>query len=830
MTYSSVTELPTEVRRAFSEEDASTWMYWYNTAYEELVNDSSEDSKWSVTYFAKERAWEQCKNLTSSRYVMSNVSTEVVDKDGDIADVDAYVDAGREFVMDGGQVARNHSNKTIGVVWKVFKATDNNSGKPCVVACVNFFRDRPVCDRAWEDFKGRKLEWSIGSIVTAQRECNKTKCYNKLRPKQWFELSLVDFARNPITYNIEVNEASKGEADTNIEIHDEEVCPILQKYYALGAKIPGYVLNIVDGAVILISGENFTDEAYGIVSQEYPESDYILYRGEIDDGKDYCMIIPRPIEVQDEFIENMLTLIEDEKEAIDNYRIVTQSLVQGQYLTEEEVKSITDRFEEIIRDEEDHQEKIKEIIKEILPDEYSSIVNEEDVTEKGCPAGQHEHAGVVGCHSVFRKHSVDYQTNPSQVLDLTNENIDVEAIKSTPTPKLKEIVVKIAKALTRADEQAVKQFMSHTSGKEFVLAYLELKHRQMHGDDGMENTKAEETTEAVPKEAEKGLLADPQTSIATIASTLASIVPLLDGMNARLLRVETTLANKSEDNADITSAILSDTSITGEVEEAKAPEQAPVPPVAEEKKEEPPVEPDPKEEDEAKAEPPADEEKEEDKEEKPAEESEDSKEEEPKSEEEDKPKEDKEESKEDEDKEEEKKDEVKKGTEEEVPATETVAEPPAEEVVKAAEPDPVEEVKAEPVTIEPTEVTPTVTEPVVEQSAPIAEPVVEEITYPQPRGRANVDFHALHKTAVEKRAEELKAKGVNFTVAQPSSSLAQSQQYVQPATGGVSLVQPTTNVSPFNGGVEPVNHSMKGLWKEMGKCDPKTFFNKLKGE
>lgn len=231
MTYSSVDELPSEVRRAFSREDALKWLEEYNKEFDAVPLDPEAPFTESPQFIAREKAWESCKNLPSSRYIMSVVSTEIVDKDGDIADVDGYVSEGQVFVNLGGQVARNHSNKTIGTVWKVYKATDSNTGKPCVVACMNFFRGKPTYDRAWNDYKSRRLEWSIGSIVQAKRECDSNTCYNRLYPEQWFELSLVDYARNPVTYNIESNETAKGEEDRNLEMHDEE-CPILKKYNA----------------------------------------------------------------------------------------------------------------------------------------------------------------------------------------------------------------------------------------------------------------------------------------------------------------------------------------------------------------------------------------------------------------------------------------------------------------------------------------------------------------------------------------------------------------------------------------------------------------------
>lgn len=92
-------------------------------------------------------------------------------------------------------------------------------------------------------------------------------------------------------------------------------------------------------------------------------------------------------------------------------------------------------------------------------------------------------------------------------------------------------------------------FLASTPGKEFVLAFLELKRRKMNGENNMtekeagcskaEELKAEETADMEPvEEAEKGTIPDIQSSIANISSTLASITAVIDQMNIRLMKLE----------------------------------------------------------------------------------------------------------------------------------------------------------------------------------------------------------------------------------------------------------------------------------------------------
>ena len=73
---------------------------------------------------------------------------------------------------------------------------------------------------------------------------------------------------------------------------------------------------------------------------------------------------------------------------------------------------------------------------------------------------------------------------------MTDENIDVNAIQDTPTDKLKDIVRRIAKVLSHYNDKQVQEFLSSTPGKEFVLAFLELKRRKMNGESNMTEKEA----------------------------------------------------------------------------------------------------------------------------------------------------------------------------------------------------------------------------------------------------------------------------------------------------------------------------------------------------
>jgi len=108
-------------------------------------------------------------------------------------------------------------------------------------------------------------------------------------------------------------------------------------------------------------------------------------------------------------------------------------------------------------------------------------------------------------------------------------------------------VRKVASVLSRYGDKEVQTFLSSTPGKEFVLAFLELKRRKMNGENNMTEKeagcsqtklKADEEPEMPVEETEKGSIPDIQSSIANISSTLASITAVIDQMNIRLMKLE----------------------------------------------------------------------------------------------------------------------------------------------------------------------------------------------------------------------------------------------------------------------------------------------------
>lgn len=582
MSYTTCLELPSGVRNSLSREDQEKWRLEYNSFFDSIKDEDNLDigNSISLEEYSREHAWESVKYCDSSRYVLANVSTEIVDLDGDLADVDSYVDAGQFFVDSGGLLISSHSNKVVGIVWKVFKGIDEKSGKPCILACMNYFRDRRMYDVAWKEFLEGKTKYSIGSFSQSIRECDSHKCYYRLIPEHWFELSNVRSPRNTATYPVDVNEHAKGDDSYIVEIHDE-VCPLKKKYLQLKQTLAekGLETSYNEG-MILINGK-MDEDVKTTISSLYP--DYRTFDLSKGDGGDTVLVCPQPINNSDELLDSLVHLITDEQEAIQGYNTVMESIRLGDYLDEKVQTEVFTIFNEIIHDEEKHIGGILEALKRIDPTMASSIAegmkeSSEEVEKGECPAGQHEHAGVWGCHDIFREHHVNNTTNATDKLDLTDENIDVNAIQNTPTPTLQNIVKKVATILSRYSDDEVQQFLTTTSGKEFILAFLELKQRKMKGESKMvekqagckeEDTTSETKSEVVtftdaPQtvEKDKGLPAtsDIQSSISNIASTMASMLAVIDQINTRIMKLEANSAENTGHDESIADAILGETS------------------------------------------------------------------------------------------------------------------------------------------------------------------------------------------------------------------------------------------------------------------------------
>lgn len=869
MSYTHIEELPSEVRKSFEMEDQATWMGVYNEACDRGLS----------PFESRTFAWENCTTLESSRFVCANVSTEVVDDEGDLADVKSYVDSGQSFVEDGGVMIAVHSNKVTGCVWKVEEGVDDSTLKPCVIAYMNYFRGTPMYDQEWEAFKGGRNQFSIASLTKRpERECSSKGCYFRLIPEQWYELSNVDRGINPLTYPIAVNEYAKGDIGA-----DSEECPLKSKYINFKDQMKqyGYPTSYGDyGEQFIVVHGILGEDQIAVIHDVYPDMRYYDFslgeaKGE-SDSEGYTIILSDPME-STHFLGEIVTLIEDEYEAIEGYARSLGILRNTGVISGEDDERVSALFNEIITDEKRHIGNLLEVIRIIDPslnlileegaDEAREVMNKSQEFNKAwCPAGQHEHAGVEGCHDILRRHHVEGKTTPSDQMDLTDANIEIPAIKDASTEELRGIVTRVANILSKFGDKIVQEFLSTTPGKEFVLAFLEIKRREKQ-----ESVKMEEIN--------KGAMPDIQSSIANIASTLASVTAVIDQMNIRMMKMEESVNTNPESEGSITDAILAEAQggqagtmpvegqapTQGDGNEIGIPqEEAPIDeegkPLDEEGK---PLDEDGEGEDDEEGEvkkdknPFADsgeegddaESKDEDDK---SEDKEDGKEEdEKKSEDDDEESEDDDEESEEEkgnpDEEEEAEPKEKGGAESEDEGGDGVEDgkdglKEKEDVVKGVEedseggtegaPEPKKGEGEEGADGEPEgDVDEGVKKDASKSTSKDVQPEkgagTDEFEYPIPRGGEAVDFRAM---LLERRAE-LKIKGVELNIKEEGVQNSLSNQHVVNIKGeNVSLVHPNNKVPAFDieKGVTP--EAKPNPWDNLGKYDSETFLKKLIGE
>lgn len=604
--YNTVNELPVEVRNSFTPEDANSWMRAYNAHYAEWQNGDLVIPPEYVTpeTYIRSLAWMDSRYLPSSRFVEPVVTTEMVDKQMELAGVDEYLAAGYKALETGGTGIGAHSNKVCFTMWDVFKSEDEKTHMPCIVARVNFYRDTVLYDKEWEIFLDGRREWSIGSFTHDEIECEKGRCYTRIHPVQWFELSNVREGVNPRTYVREFNESAKGVMEMR-DYHTDE-CPLKRKYlnfkHDLEDKYDDIHMNMVEGGVGLVHGKDLSrigDDLHNNF-QDYDLHNVSMAEGD-DCGEDCILMVPRPIDTIDDVLHAMIHLMMDEQEAIAGYHTVLESLAKGEWVVEEEWRQTFDLFQEVIADEKNHIGVILKAIQILAPDTYSSILDGMNESEDGaisikgveCPAGQHSHPGVKGCHDVFRKHDFHHDNAPTDKLDLTDEDINIEKIEEMPTEDLRRIVLKVAKILVGRNNDEVEEFLGSTSGKEFVMMFLELKKRSREAevkemtDETVEVSEKEAGCEGKPeqtdentsvKETEKGTDApDILTLINSLTAAVASLGPVIDSMNARLIKIEQAMVvETSEDVPQISEEIMeavaepevtTEDSVTSEVKE-----------------------------------------------------------------------------------------------------------------------------------------------------------------------------------------------------------------------------------------------------------------------
>lgn len=161
----------------------------------------------------------------NDRLVLSWVTSEVVDKQGELIPVTEFVEPRQEldgrsimevFMDRGGPTLDNHQAYHIGKFLAWTKAVNPETGKSSVLALRKIFNDFPTDDRVWKEvLSGERKGLSIGGKsggkkLIIDRDSFKSRA-SLVKLAEMVEISDVYNPCNPGAYNIAANTLAKSE-------------------------------------------------------------------------------------------------------------------------------------------------------------------------------------------------------------------------------------------------------------------------------------------------------------------------------------------------------------------------------------------------------------------------------------------------------------------------------------------------------------------------------------------------------------------------------------------------------------------------------------------
>lgn len=511
MSYTSVDEVPFNIRLCYDEKDIIQWMSAYNNACDRIADGTYEVPPYclSPAMYAREMAFDSCKYLPSSRFVESSATVEVVDKQGEVADIESYLEASRDFIEKGGIGIEQHSSKVISVVWKAYEGIDEGTGKPAIFVCENYFRGSKMYDDAWQGvLNGALQEKSIGSRIDpekSQRECDEQGCHLRIFADQWFELSSVFRGANPRTGILDMNEAIKSLGNAHIVDcnRNHDMCPIKQNYLNFKEDISkidaSASTHYLSDGTIYVKGDDLS-KFKGVISNHYPDIEPM--DAEIKGVGKFTFIIDRTKgEYTDlDVFDELMVQVDNERDAIAQYTSAME-YIDTTDLSDEDKAKAKDIIREIISDEQKHigcLERLATILDKKFNKnlfggmvEANTILKAENAVD-GCPPGQHEHAGVVGCHDITRSHGYEKDSE---------ESIGAPKEHELSIDELRKILVVQAKILSQYPKAEIDEFLQTPSGKQFISMYLAYQRKRKASDKTESSRMKEEVKMTVEEDA-----------------------------------------------------------------------------------------------------------------------------------------------------------------------------------------------------------------------------------------------------------------------------------------------------------------------------------------
>ena len=227
MAYASITELPSQVRNALSEEDQKAWMEAYNESDPHTEEEVAE---------ARKKAWMACKDKPSSFSFHAIASLEDWDKDGEKIDVDTLLKSMDRYIESGGPLSFNHQNYSVGCVW-AYSPIKKKGMKGMDIWGNLFGGDDGVYDKVRGMFTKGVNSFSVaGESGDKHYECDNHACGFKRSVSELMEIALCKTPANKHCVTLSYNEGASftKSSDTifrfdQVEVHrDETSCPILK--------------------------------------------------------------------------------------------------------------------------------------------------------------------------------------------------------------------------------------------------------------------------------------------------------------------------------------------------------------------------------------------------------------------------------------------------------------------------------------------------------------------------------------------------------------------------------------------------------------------------
>lgn len=232
--YSSIFDLPSQVRNSLDETDQKVWMDTYNRFDPQSADEA---------IMAYRKAWHACAELPSSFSFKIKASVDAIDKDREVIDLASLKKHIDSYINGGGPVQWEHGSYNVGCIydWEPTKVKDMDA----IEVYGNVYGGSMVYDNMRKAFiKGYNSLSVAGEADGGKYVCDEKGCYIKRTVKQLLEISLCKVPANKyctMSWYHENDKIAKSASSDELSFHVEEYeihksyteCPFLRLKRAL---------------------------------------------------------------------------------------------------------------------------------------------------------------------------------------------------------------------------------------------------------------------------------------------------------------------------------------------------------------------------------------------------------------------------------------------------------------------------------------------------------------------------------------------------------------------------------------------------------------------